>query len=957
MPISLGYTERLSITAKNDPILIDLIPNLTTTHEAYIKFGNYLKIGSSNSSFIIRDIVDNPLFILNNSDIIFNQDIYINERIVIGNNTEISDTLASFYNEFHIILNNCNFIITNNNYNVVNISSNICTIQNENIKLTASSNITINSELYIHSNLYVDNIKSFEIGGSVRIENLILTDAMITDGLFKNQITIEQHKLSNMINVENVSFSITRDKTSYNFIELANYTSLDIDESNIFTVFDCNGNLGIGLYSNLLAPLHIETTYNNKSLFIHGDGDLSILNIDNYARIGIGTNENKGLLHINRGDDLIEQNIRKEPLLRLNIDYNQTCNYTNSNLIILSNLAFSSNNIFIHINTIYPELAGNGLNIYITYDMDLNLAVNNENTLFNYNGYSNPSYRLDNDNHIGEYDIIIWEYSPDILTFITTTQFDNIVKEGSNIWLSNEIYFIDSDKLQPVILITTSNIYYQEDMYIIHIHSTIYKKNVYNVHYVDTTPILIPPPYFTLITSNLKELIKINEIGHVFIGNDLSNMDHCNHELNVYGTTYLEQLIVPDIVHDINMNMHNIVNIQEMNFNNNFKITSNGIFVDGVNALGQKVAQITTANISNITSTYFKYNDINTSILNSFCVGRNSNVKMYYECNIYPDATMILTTNGGDGLIVINDIINSNVDSIISIISSNNERKPILNFNNNNTHSSILIQNDIFKLKGTYDSNEYFKYIIHSNILTLGSCDMITIYDNDIENIINNKIVIGNPSITYAEYTLHNTENRINYFKNNLMNGNPYNINIFGDIMIKNHNSKNLLSTYSSGTTDFIYLFGDASSNIANIKYKLTVDGNITCNTGGIENADALYVNGPSSINGTLVVIEKIYAISGISSLSDRNVKDELQIITNSLEKIKQLTGYTYKRTDTGKKETGLIAQDVEKVLPEVINKTKDDKLSIDYGNMMGLVVEAIKSLEKRLNTLEDILK
>jgi len=103
--------------------------------------------------------------------------------------------------------------------------------------------------------------------------------------------------------------------------------------------------------------------------------------------------------------------------------------------------------------------------------------------------------------------------------------------------------------------------------------------------------------------------------------------------------------------------------------------------------------------------------------------------------------------------------------------------------------------------------------------------------------------------------------------------------------------------------------------------------------------------------------MEKIYAISGISSLSDRNVKDELQIITNSLEKINKLTGYIYKRTDTGKKETGLIAQDVEKVLPEVINITKDNKLSIDYGNMMGLVVEAIKSLEKRLNILEDILK
>jgi hypothetical protein len=957
MPISIGYTERLTITAKIDSILIDLIPSFSTTSEAYIKFGNFIKIGSSNANFVIQDIENNPLLILNNNNIEFNQDIYINERIVIGNNTEISDTLASFNNEFNIILNNCNFIITNNNYDVVNISSNILNLQNENIQLTASSNIKINSELYIHSNVYVDNIKPFSKGGSVRIENLILTEAMITDGLFKNQITIEQHQLSNVINVENVSFAIIRDYTKYNFIELANYKSSVSDESNILTVFDCNAHLGIGLNSNLLAPLHIEKTYNNKSLFIHGDSDQSIINIDNYSRIGIGTNENKGLLHINRGDDLIEQNIRKEPLLRLNIDYNQTCNYTNSNLIILSNLDFSSNNLSIHINAIEPELAGNGLNIYITYDINLNLSVNNDKTKFNYTKFSNPTRIIEDTYIIGDYPVTIWEQYANILTFSNTTTFDNQIIEDSNIRLSNVIYFADSDKSNPVTMITTSNIYVQNYLYIIHIHSTIYKNNVYNINYIDTTPILVKPPYFTLITSNTNELLKINEIGQVSIGNDLLHMNNCNCELNVYGTTYLNQLNVPNIINNINMNNCNISNISQIYFNDNFYINTKGIFVNNVNTLGQKEAQITTANISNITSTYFKYNDVNTSILNSFCVGRNSNVKLYYDCNIYPDATMIITTNGGEGLIVINDIINSNVDSIISIISSNNQCNPILKFNNNNTNSSIVVENNIFKLKGLYDSNEYLKYIIHSNILTLGPCDIITIYDNDRENIINNKIVIGTPCITYSEHTLCTTEHRINYFKNNLITGNPYNINIFGDIMIKNHNSKNMLSTYSSESIDFIYIFGDASSNILDRKYKLTVDGNISCNTGGIENADALYVKGPSTINGTLVVMEKIYAISGISSLSDRNVKDELQIITNSLEKINKLTGYIYKRTDTGKKETGLIAQDVEKVLPEVINKTKDNKLSIDYGNMMGLVVEAIKSLEKRLNTLEDILK
>jgi hypothetical protein len=64
--------------------------------------------------------------------------------------------------------------------------------------------------------------------------------------------------------------------------------------------------------------------------------------------------------------------------------------------------------------------------------------------------------------------------------------------------------------------------------------------------------------------------------------------------------------------------------------------------------------------------------------------------------------------------------------------------------------------------------------------------------------------------------------------------------------------------------------------------------------------------------------------------------------------------------TDTTKvtsKYTGLIAQQVIQVLPEAVHKDANDKLSIAYGNVMGLVVEAIKALnekyEKRIEELE----
>ena len=80
---------------------------------------------------------------------------------------------------------------------------------------------------------------------------------------------------------------------------------------------------------------------------------------------------------------------------------------------------------------------------------------------------------------------------------------------------------------------------------------------------------------------------------------------------------------------------------------------------------------------------------------------------------------------------------------------------------------------------------------------------------------------------------------------------------------------------------------------------------------------------------------------------------DKIHIaIENALEKVSQLTGYTYTRTDTGQKQTGLVAQDIEKVLPEAVTDSGDYK-AVAYGNMMGLIVEAIKELKAEIDSLK----
>ena len=85
-------------------------------------------------------------------------------------------------------------------------------------------------------------------------------------------------------------------------------------------------------------------------------------------------------------------------------------------------------------------------------------------------------------------------------------------------------------------------------------------------------------------------------------------------------------------------------------------------------------------------------------------------------------------------------------------------------------------------------------------------------------------------------------------------------------------------------------------------------------------------------------------------------IRENLKIINNSLKKIEKISGYTYDRKDTGRRETGLVAQEVLEILPEAINKDNEDYYNISYGNMSGLLVEGIKELNERLTRIENYL-
>ena len=112
---------------------------------------------------------------------------------------------------------------------------------------------------------------------------------------------------------------------------------------------------------------------------------------------------------------------------------------------------------------------------------------------------------------------------------------------------------------------------------------------------------------------------------------------------------------------------------------------------------------------------------------------------------------------------------------------------------------------------------------------------------------------------------------------------------------------------------------------------------------------------------GDLHVDGNVVAYS--TTVSDERLKTDIVKIDGALDKIAQLNGYTFTYTADGKKSAGVIAQEVQKVLPSAITESKlpltmgdDDEteyMTVQYDQLMGLMVEAIKELKAEVAKLK----
>jgi hypothetical protein len=140
-------------------------------------------------------------------------------------------------------------------------------------------------------------------------------------------------------------------------------------------------------------------------------------------------------------------------------------------------------------------------------------------------------------------------------------------------------------------------------------------------------------------------------------------------------------------------------------------------------------------------------------------------------------------------------------------------------------------------------------------------------------------------------------------------------------------------SNYDISGTNRFYIYGNSIFN-----------GNLSI--GDIANA-------PSLVNNTDYIIKvngNIGVQGTITTTSDERLKKNVRTYDNALDKILQSRGVFFNYINNDKTSIGVIAQEIEKIIPEIVETSENGYKNVNYMGLIGVLIEAIKELNEKIN-------
>lgn len=806
------------------------------------------------------------------------------------------------------------------------------------------------------------------------------------------------HNLDNINNNKNVKSSIrlaildTRNRNRNDYWDNENYADL------YYKYFNNKGEFGINFkYRNGDKYTPFKITEQNNEIYTTlssvnniDNSDVFFHILDNYKESlllletktkdainiklktqenewNIDTNSNFKITHNNKhltfNDDGLGINVQN-PSASLDI--------SNSNIYgisIQNNITTNDNTKEYHIDTdkiIVQEPKPNKDNNSITFNLD-KTTTNHTTSNIKTNSNISISQTFYNCNFTGNDDInTIKEYSN-----IYNVSIDNHTNESNfklhinidlpdlNDYLSNKYPILTDVNLE-------SNIYEasNEDHpdAIVNV-ATIYSLNNLTISNIDESNYEI---YLNGIDESSKLLSNYNICNIDFA---VYHPENCNYDFKADVNLDIDYTINTNIISGI----HSALEITSLG-NDEYKINFINEECRSNEELNKIVNPIHTCNIDGIDYTYnfnpitLKYNTIDTTCNvpidiiepqshiklttdkdnnNYYITANNSNFNINYQNDTILKEILNITNTGEltiDTLFVKNIECIGKFHNYESLIFCNEDFNSI-NITNNHLYINTDTENNYSILMNTDLLDTTHTSVIFGNKNNLNYSNIIALQSSSTNSYLN--ITTNNQN---DNYKIGKTDSNFNiiYTNDNILSIIPES-NIF--------EYSNFDFDANTDTNDDGTLFGNEVPQAPEIK-TITTDYDYVFTEGrlkGIKNinytSNLIFTEQTTPImsmnQDDITMHQRLICALGTTTGSDRRIKDNINKIENALDKIDKLDGVSYFNKLSKSNEIGLIAQDVKEVIPEVV--VDSDIMGIQYGNMIGLLIEGIKELRKEI--------
>lgn len=290
---------------------------------------------------------------------------------------------------------------------------------------------------------------------------------------------------------------------------------------------------------------------------------------------------------------------------------------------------------------------------------------------------------------------------------------------------------------------------------------------------------------------------------------------------------------------------------------------------------------------------------------NNIALFRNSNLELRFSAN----SNINISTN--------NNNLNINTKTYVSDFISINSNNFVPNSNERLVVNGISIFNSNVIINGIISGN----YILDSDI-SFSEKNKIP------ASILNVKANSGLSSNISNELFININTNSGLLLNNNVISLNPIipNIQTYGKIVI-----------------------GDITPDVANYSFYTNSNSKFNNNVIIGSNITSTSIN----LNDYILNINGNMGITGnIFNASDSNLKKNIETYPNALEKILKCRGVLYEFKDDYNKNIGVIAQEIEQIIPEIVHTTSNGYKNVNYLSFIGIIIEAIKDLNNKIELI-----